>query len=277
MTDVPSPELPIVDLHSHLVPGVDDGTSTIAESLAALTGLYQEGVRTVVTTPHLLVPRLGTDAAIDRELDLHRRAFEQLAEALTGSPDLPALSLGQEIWAPDVHQIRRVVRRTDVGYNSGHYLLVEFGFDLQGTHEDVVREVVAAGRGILVAHAERYRYVPGVEPLEQMRRWRELGAMLQVNAGSFNGYYRHSNPGAQELAWAMVAQGLVDIVATDHHGSRRAGVSLLEAFEALAARGERELAERVLARAPDQVARATWNGGGKPLSSPPAAGSSRSP
>jgi hypothetical protein len=56
------------------------------------------------------------------------------------------------------------------------------------------------------------------------------------------------------------------------------GVSLREAFEALAGRGERELAERVLARAPDQVARADLSmGGGKPISSPPAAGSSRSP
>ena len=140
-----------------------------------------------------------------------------------------------------------------------------------------MRSLVAAGRGIVVAHAERYRSVPGVEPLVQMRRWRELGALLQVNAGSLNGYYAHSNPGAQGLAWAMVERGLVDLISTDHHGSRRAGVSLLEAFEALAARGERGLAERVLARAPDQIARATLNGGEKPLSSPPAAGSSRSP
>jgi hypothetical protein len=65
-------------------------------------------------------------------------------------------------------------------------------------------------------------------------------------------------------------------VATDHHGSRRAGVSLLEAFEALAARGEHELAERVLARAPDQVARANLNGKRRSISSPPAGGSSRS-
>jgi len=142
---------------------------------------------------------------------------------------------------------------------------------------DQVREVVAGGRGIVVAHPERYRYVAGMEPLDQMRRWRELGALLQVNAGSFNGYYAHSNPGAEGLAWAMVERGLVDLISTDHHGMRRAGVSLLEAFEALTARGERELAERVLARASDQVARATLNGDLGSISSPPGAGSSRSP
>src|SRR5918997_6209259 len=91
----------IVDLHSHLVPGVDDGTGTVSESLASLAGLYQEGVRTVVTTPHLLLPHLGTDAAIDRELDLHRRGFQEVALAALERQGLPSFSLGQEIWAPD--------------------------------------------------------------------------------------------------------------------------------------------------------------------------------
>ncbi len=265
------------DLHSHLVPGVDDGSASVEESLGSLAALRAEGVGALVTTPHLLLPRLATDGDLARELTVHREAFDQLADAAQGRDDLPAIGLGQEIWAPDVYQIRRVVGRADVGYNGGHYLLVEFGFDLRGSHEDVVREVMAGGRGIVIAHPERYRYVPGVAALEQMRRWRELGALLQVNAGSFNGYYAHSNPGAEGLAWAMVEQGLVDLISTDHHGIRRAGVSLREAFEALAARGERELAERVLARAPDQVARADLNGEGRSLSSPPAAGSSRSP
>lgn len=265
------------DLHSHLVPGVDDGSTSVEESLGSLAALRAEGVGALVTTPHLLLPRLATDADLARELALHRAAFHDLVEAVRGRDDLPAIGLGQEIWAPDLYQIRRVIERADVGLGGGHYLLVEFGFDLQGTHEEVVRAVLAGGRGIVVAHPERYRYLPDVEPLEQMRRWRELGALMQVNAGSFNGYYAHSNPGAQHLAWAMVERGLVDLVSTDHHGTRRPGVSLLEAFEALAGRGERELAERVLARAPDQVARTDLNGGGKRVSSPPAAGSSRSP
>jgi protein-tyrosine phosphatase len=138
----------------------------------------------------------------------------------------------------------------------------------------VVREVLEAGRGIVVAHPERYRYMPGTDPLDQMRRWRELGALLQVNAGSFNGHYRNQNPGAERLAWAMVEARLVDLVSTDHHGIRRVGVSLREAFEALARRGERELAEQVLARTPGQVVRSDLVEGkdGAVVSSPGAAG-----
>jgi tyrosine-protein phosphatase YwqE len=90
-----------------------------------------------------------------------------------------------------------------------------------------------------------------------MRRWRDMGAMLQVNAGSFTGHYRSSSPDSERLAWAMVRERLVDLVATDHHGLRRAGVSPREAFQVLAARGERELAERALAGTPGHLLRET--------------------
>ena len=243
------------DLHSHLVPAVDDGSTSIHESLDSLAALREEGVRALVTTPHLLLPRLGSDAAIDRELDRHRRAFDLLAEAVLDETELPLLGLGQEIWAPDAAMLRRIVKRPGIGLAGTRWLLVEFGFDLQGTHEGVVHAARAAGRGIIVAHPERYHYLPGIEPLELMRRWRDQGALLQVNAGSFTGHYLGHSPDSARLAWEMVAAGLVDLVATDHHGTRRAGVSLREAFEALAARGQHALAERVMAGAPDRIVR----------------------
>jgi protein-tyrosine phosphatase len=253
MTAHPDPTFPIVDLHSHLVPGVDDGTATIAESLEALSGLYQEGVRTVITTPHLLLPNLD-DAGIDRELDLHRKAFDRLAEATSGRDDLPSLRLGQEIWAPDASSIRRVVRRPDVGLSS-RFLLVEFGFELQGNHNDVIREILEAGRQIVIAHPERYYYLPGHDPLEVMRTWQDLGALLQVNVGSLTGHYNRSSPGSERLAWKMIELGLVDLLSTDHHGPRRKGVSPREALQTLIARGELALAERAMAEIPGMIAR----------------------
>ena len=249
-----APTFPLTDLHSHLVPGVDDGTRTIAESLGALAGLFGEGVRAVVTTPHLLIPHLPTDAAIQRELDQQRRGFEELSAATRGRADLPVLSLGQEIWAPDVVSARRIVRRQDVGL-PGRCLLVEFGFDLQGNHNEVVREVLDAGRHILIAHPERYHYLPGHEPLEVMRSWQGMGALLQVNVGSLTGHYEGSSPGSERLAWEMAGAGLIDVIATDHHGPRRRGVSPAEGLNALIARGERALAERAMGEVPSRIMR----------------------
>jgi len=147
-----------------------------------------------------------------------------------------------------------VARRTDVGLN-GRFLLVEFGFELQGSHTDVIREVLDAGRQIVIAHPERYRFLPGHDPLELMRRWQELGALLQVNVGSLNGHYRNSSPGSDELAWQMVGMGLVDVLASDHHGPRRTGVSPREALETLIARGELALATRAMVETPGLIVR----------------------
>jgi protein-tyrosine phosphatase len=244
----------IIDLHSHLVPGVDDGTRTVEESLQALTELAGEGVTVVVTTPHLLLPHLPTDAAVQRELDGHRRAFEGLLEACDSIDGLPTLYLSQELWAPDAAAARRVVRRADVGL-PGRYLLVEFGFDLQGNHNDVIREVLDAGRSIVIAHPERYRYLDGHEPVEIMRRWQEMGALLQVNVGSLTGHYERSSPGSEQLAWQMIALGLMDLLATDHHGVRRPGVSPREALSALIARDQQALAERAMAEIPGRIVR----------------------
>jgi tyrosine-protein phosphatase YwqE len=82
-----------------------------------------------------------------------------------------------------------------------------------------------------------------------------MGALLQVNAGSFSGHYRDHRPESEARAWAMVAEGLVDIVATDHHGPRRTGVSPLEAYQALRARGEQAPAERAMVERPGMVLR----------------------
>ena len=255
MDSKPQPHLSIVDLHSHLIPAVDDGTRTLAESLTSLAGLHQEGVRTLVTTPHLLVPHLGSDEAIDRELELHRRGFDELTAALADREDLPSVALGQEIWAPDASAVRRVVQRPDVGLGGGRFLLVEFGFELQGNHNDVVREVQDAGRQIVIAHPERYHYLPGHNPLEVMRTWQDLGALLQVNVGSLTGHYARSSPDSEILVWQMIELGLVDLLATDHHGPRREGVSPRQALDALIARGELALAERAMVEIPGSIAR----------------------
>jgi protein-tyrosine phosphatase len=255
MTSTAGTPLSIVDLHSHLVPGVDDGSATVAESLDALGALHRENVRSLVTTPHLLVPHLVGDDAVDRELDRHRRAFDDLAASCDGRADLPAIALGQEIWAPDAHAIRRIVLRPDIGLAGGRYLLVEFGFELLGNHNDVVHEVQAAGRQTIIAHPERYHYLDGHNPVDVMRTWRDLGALLQVNVGSLTGHYRRSSPGSESLAWEMVELDLVDVLSTDHHGPRREGVSPREAFNALIARGQRMLAERAMVEIPGMISR----------------------
>jgi protein-tyrosine phosphatase len=242
-----------IDLHSHLVPGVDDGAATVEEAIQSLRALADEGVDTVVTTPHLLLPRLDTMAAIERELDRHRRAFDELLVAAEKEDGLPELGLGQEIWGPRAALVRSILDYEGVGLAGTRYLLVEFGFELQGTHADVIDEVLDADQRIVIAHPERYHFPWGLDPLETIAAWRDQGALLQLNAGSLTGHYRESSPGSDRLAWRLVEAGLVDLIASDHHGSRRRGVSVAAAYDALVAAGRETQARTLLGYAPARI------------------------
>jgi protein-tyrosine phosphatase len=252
-TASPGPTHPYTDLHNHLIPAVDDGARTAAEAIQCLRMLAADGVGTVVTTPHLLLPRLDTVAAVEAELDRHRRAFDRLLAATEGEEGLPELGLGQEIWASSAEMIAQVTACEGLGLAGTPYLLIEFGFDLQGTHADVIDEVLQSGRRIVIAHTERYRFPDGLDPLETAASWRDAGALLQVNTGSFTGYYRDSNPGAQQLAWALLEARLADVIATDHHGLRRSRGSPREAYAALAAAGQAAQAEQLLGVTPSSL------------------------
>ncbi|MGH7518495.1 MAG: CpsB/CapC family capsule biosynthesis tyrosine phosphatase [Gemmatimonadales bacterium] len=245
----------IVDLHSHLAPAVDDGASSVDDAVLALRALAAEEVGALVTTPHLLLPHLDSAAAVARELDRHRRAFDSLAAAAALAEDrLPTIGLGQEIWAPDATALRRGLACPGLGLGGSSYLLVEFGFDLTGGHHDVIQAVLDAGRRIVVAHPERYRYLPGFDPVETATAWRAAGALLQINAGSLGGHYERSNPGARDLAWRFVENGLADLIATDHHASNRP-VSPREAWDAVVARRGAELARRLMSETPGRILR----------------------
>jgi len=256
LTRMPESSQPqhFTDLHSHLVPAVDDGAATVGEALESLRTLAREGVGSVVTTPHLLLPHLDTMAAVKRELDRHQRGFDQLLAAAKREDGLPELGLGQEIWAPRAALIRPILELDGVGLARSRYLLVEFGFDLMGTHADVIAEVLEADQQIMIAHPERYHFPPSLDPLETIAAWREQGALLQVNAGSLTGHYKESSPGSDRLAWRLIESGLVDLLATDHHGTRRRGVSLRSAYDALVAAGREAQAQTLLGTTPARVA-----------------------
>ncbi len=245
----------IIDLHSHLAPAVDDGADSVEDALSALNSLAAEGVGVVVTTPHLLLPYLSSSAAVTRELDRHRRAFESLARgAAAAQIRPPELGLGQEIWAPDAASFRRAAGSAGLGLGGSSYLLVEFGFELAGDHLDVVTAVLDAGHRIVIAHPERYLFLPGFDPLETAAQWRAAGALLQINAGSLHGHYLGGRPDSQRLAWQFVERGMADLIATDHHASNRP-VSSREVWDALVGRAGEEVARRLMMETPGRIVR----------------------
>ena len=245
----------IIDLHSHLVPAVDDGAVSTADALLALGGLTTDGVGTVVTTPHLLLPHLDSRASVVRELDRQRAAFDLLAAAAgDAAHPLPVLGLGQEIWAPTANSLRAALGCPGLGLGESRYLLVEFGFELAGDHRDVIAAVLDGGYRIVIAHPERYRFPEGFDPIETMASWRDAGALLQLNAGSLGGHYLRSSPDSRSFAWQLIELGLADLIGTDHHAANRP-VSAREPWDLLAAAGREPDARALMTDTPARIVR----------------------
>ena len=235
------------DLHNHLLPGVDDGSESLDETLHFLRRFRAQGVRTLVFTPHLLASELDADGVSD-VLDLHRRVFEEVVRAVDGDSAYPELHRGQEILARRPEDLDRVFTHAEVGLAGSDVLLVEFGFSPPFDPEGVIRRVLGEGRRILVAHPERYR-LPDEDPVARIAGWREMGALLQVNGGSLLGGYTEQ---AAETAEALLDEGLVDIVASDHHGHFRTHDPEPTA-RAISNRAGERARERLLGRAPGEL------------------------
>ena len=208
----------MIDLHSHLLPNIDDGARSAEQSADVLRVLASHGVEHVVLTPHAR----ATEIARDPFDPLERR--ESALETLDrhGLSDTPTLHTGFEIMLdatlPDI--VFRDRRYTLAG---SRYVLVEFPLMILAEFAArMLAEIVRGGLVPLVAHPERYQACSPVT----VTAWRAAGARTQVDATALT---RSTTRGHR--ARQLLSAGLADVIAADNHGdarSLRTGVEYLE-------------------------------------------------
>jgi protein-tyrosine phosphatase len=200
----------LLDIHSHVVPGVDDGAATLEEALEMLAEARRAGVAVLYATPHVD----GDDHpwTLDRRLRIADR-FAELAEHSDGELEL---QLGYEV----TPTAGRMALDEDPGIFALPGLeavLVDGPDDEPAAHDALitpyVERIAAAGLRAIVAHPERAAAHP-VPVRNLAERLREAGALLQVDAGALLGA---DGPLIQESAWAILRGGLCDLLASDAH------------------------------------------------------------
>ena len=250
-------ELPLIDLHSHLVPGVDDGACSVGAAVEGVGRMVESGVRTIVTTPHL-------NASVTRDPGLRENILGAVDEAfevarLAVSERYPELRFlrGHEVSldaeSPDLSDAR-------IRLGDSSAVLVEWPWlQIPPETTPILHALQAQGVRPLVAHPERYKgYRPGVElPGE----WRAAGAVLQVTFGSLFGCY---GPQVRSVAAALLGRGWADCLATDFHARPHLRLFIREAREAFSRRGAGEAWELLTHANPGRICR-----GEKPLPVPP--------
>jgi protein-tyrosine phosphatase len=201
------------DMHSHLLPGLDDGAETMQHSLDLLRALRALGYRKLVMTPHIMGDFYkNTPESIRAALALLRT---EAAAAGLGDVELDCAA---EYYL-DEFLGRKLADGTEMLTFGGEkrYLLFETSYMNEPLNfYEIVFEMKAQGYLPVLAHPERYTYLYGrFAEIEKMRR--EYGILLQMNLNSLAGYY---SPAAKKVAEQLVDGGLVDFVGTDTHHLR---------------------------------------------------------
>jgi protein-tyrosine phosphatase len=196
----------MIDLHAHILPGLDDGPATTAAALDLARVASAAGTRAIATTPHINhgfgVQPAGLAAA---RAALAARLAEERIEL--------ELLAGGEIAPERLQELDDdVLRRLALG--GGHYLLLECPFSPVTTMEMMVTDLHRRGFGVLLAHPERsptFQRDPA-----RLAALVELGALAQVTTGSLTGDFGEV---PRRAAAAMLQQGLLHVLASDAHDS----------------------------------------------------------
>jgi tyrosine-protein phosphatase YwqE len=211
------------DMHSHLLPGLDDGAETVEHSLDLLRALRDMGFRKLIMTPHIMGDFYkNTPEGIRESLLLLR---ETAANA--GLGDI-ALECAAEYYL-DEFLGRKLTDGTEMLTFGGdkRYLLFETSYMNEPLNLfEIIFELKSQGYTPVLAHPERYTYLYGrLADIERMRR--DFGVLLQVNLNSLAGYY---SPAAKKVAEQLIDAGLVDFVGTDTHHLRHTETLLRRAL-----------------------------------------------
>ena len=207
----------MVDVHCHILPGLDDGPKTIDVSLEMAESAIADGITHVVATPHS-----SSTYCFDYSLVRERR--DELQAKIGGRLHL-ATGCDFHLNPENLNALRADAPRFCINQNG--YLLVEFNeYSIPPSMDQTLHEIQLLGLQPIITHPERNAILR--VQTERLVRWVRLGCFVQVTAGSLSGVF---GPSAQKDAWRWMADGLVHFVASDAHNTRGRPLKLQPAFD----------------------------------------------
>ncbi len=202
----------MIDIHCHLLPGIDDGAADIAQSLALARHAVSDGMTHLVCTPHI------HPGVYDNDICSISRAFALFSEAL----EINNIPL-QINWAAEVRLCPEVMGLLDAGRlplfrgaGGKQTVLLEFPHShVPPGSEQLLKWLIANGVQVLIAHPERNKTL--MRHVDRVTAFVEMGCLLQVTSGSLSGRF---GPPARQAAEQMLLRGQVGVLASDAHNLR---------------------------------------------------------
>lgn len=238
----------MTDLHSHILPHVDDGAYDTAEMKKMIDLAYNDGIRKICFTPHFKLSEFSDEADIEK-YNSHTEKMFDLAKAHASSlyPDME-LYLGSEIMChSDISESIYSSYCRHIANTS--YVLIEFlprasFFDIKNTLLKLTRK----GLCPILAHAERY--IELVKSPEHVVELKEFGCLVQLNALSISNIKFGK---VAKFIKHLLKHSLVDIVATDAHDSKHRTPILSSAYEKISKKYGEKTATKLFADIPNAI------------------------
>lgn len=197
-----------IDMHSHVLPGIDDGAQNVEESIILVKAMINLGIKKIIATPHIMI-------------DYYRNTPETINAALQILKiELEEQHIDIEIEAAAEHLLDEgfdiLLDENRVMPMKDNYLLFELSFiDVHPNLIPTVQKMTALGYKPILAHPERYPYFD-LKMGEEVRSW---GCSLQMNTIALTGYYGSKT---KAMAESMIDHNLVDFISSDMHHLKHA-------------------------------------------------------
>lgn len=210
MTDIKN--IKYIDLHTHILPGIDDGAETIEETLRMAGIAYEEGIRLIVATPHYGIMNPGFSRLKAEEI-----FYETRAKIKERYPEM-GFALGNEIFYTGPSVIDDLAKGIALTLADTDYVLVEFSpLDPLKKIQSGIRDLTLSGYRPILAHAERYEDL--YKDLDAVDDLINAGAIIQINSRSFT---RGRLDKRSRWVKQLVREDMVHLISSDCHndGSR---------------------------------------------------------
>lgn len=202
------------DIHSHLIPGIDDGAQNIEESISLIKRMMDFGFTKLLTTPHIMADyyRNTSDSIL--------KGLDRLRDGLSQRNINIEVNAAAEYYLDETFENK--LNKGDVLTLGDKFLLFELSFiNYPKNLFEVIDKILQKGYTPLLAHPERYPYLAG--SVENYERIKDSGCYLQINTLSLAGHYGKQT---QKVAEQMVDHYLIDFLGSDLHRMKHADAIL---------------------------------------------------
>ncbi len=195
----------LVDVHSHLIPSIDDGAKNMQESIELILKLKELGFKKLITTPHIMSHRFLNSSEIILS------GLENLRSELKIREIDIDIEAAAEYYL-DEH-FMQLLQKRDILTFGDNYLLFESAYGIKPqNYESSIFEMNVAGYKPVLAHPERYLFMH--RDFSIYEKLKEQGVYFQINLNSLSGYYSKS---VQKVAYRLVEKGWIDFIGSDTH------------------------------------------------------------